>query len=223
MTKGEFSLRTDYEPDPCEFARQFAGAGATLLHVVDLEGAKEGRIMNWSAILSLVSLRVASIQTGGGIRTEEDVARLLDAGVDHVVVGSVALQSPELIERWVHRFGPGKFCVAVDVKDGELAYHGWQSTGGPALSDVVPRMSGMGITRFLSTDIQRDGTLGGPNVVMYKDLVKEYPSVEWLASGGVRSKEDVRELSSSGVAGVVIGKALLDGTLHIEELLNPSC
>jgi phosphoribosylformimino-5-aminoimidazole carboxamide ribotide isomerase len=223
LREGKFSLRTDYGTDPCDFARKFADAGAARLHVVDLEGARAGRVMNWPTIARLASLDVALVQAGGGIRTEEDVARLLDAGVDRVVVGSVALQSPETVKGWAERFGAWKFCVAVDVKDGDLASNGWQTTGGATLAEVVTAMSGLGIRRFLSTDIRRDGTLSGPNVPLYQGLVKDYPAVEWLASGGVRSQEDVRELSSAGVAGVVIGKALLEGTLRVEELLEPPC
>jgi phosphoribosylformimino-5-aminoimidazole carboxamide ribotide isomerase len=218
LTKGEFSVRTEYDTAPRELAKRFADAGAELLHVVDLEGAEAGRVMNLPTILELVALRATAIQTGGGIRASAEVGRLLDAGVDRVVLGSVAAESPELVREWALAFGADKFCVAVDLKNGGLAYHGWQTTGGAALSDVVPAMTGLGISRFLSTDVGRDGTMNGPNLGLYRDLVKKYPAVEWLASGGVRSNDDLRELSATGVSGAVIGKALLEGTLRLEDV-----
>ncbi len=220
LTGGDFSSRTDYKLDPFEVASKYAKAGAQWIHVVDLEGAKNGAMMNLPAIVQIRTLKDTKIQAGGGIRSDADVERLITIGIDRVLIGSIALRSPEILERWIERFGGNRFCVTLDVKDGALAYNGWQSVGTQAIDDVVPRLIDAGVNRFLSTDIRRDGTLAGPNVQLYSSLVQKYPGVEWIASGGVRTKEDIQALSATGVSGVVVGKALYEGTIILEDVLK---
>jgi len=218
LVEGNFSRLKSYSADPEVMARQFLKAGMRHLHVVDLEGAKEGKVINWSAIDRILSVKGMEVQVGGGVRTENDVEMLLAAGVAFVTIGSVAVRTPELFEEWAKKFGAEKFCVALDVRDGQLAVGGWQQSDELTLPDAVQRIRKCGITRFLSTDIRRDGTLAGPNLELYSMLVHEYPDAQWLASGGVRSIEDLSALKNTGVAGVIIGKAIYEGTLQLKEL-----
>jgi len=223
LVEGDFANTTSYERSPFEAARQFAGAGARALHIVDLEGAKEGRIVNASTIVKIRELKDVDIQVGGGIRTDAAVEFLLRMKIDRVVVGSIAVQAPEIFASWVKRFGAETFCVALDLKDGQIAHHGWQQTDQSDFASTVSRLTQLGVKRILTTDIRRDGKLEGPNISLYKELVETFPSVEWIASGGVRSKEDIAALRATGATGVVIGKALHEGRVRLEELLEAPC
>lgn len=223
LTGGIFDSRTQYPPEPASAARAFERSGARYLHVVDLEGAKEGRVVNWGSLERIRESTGAIVKVGGGVRTETEVYRLLGLGFDRVIVGSIALESPQLLAGWVARFGAEKFCIALDVKDGRLASAGWQHLHGSTIRHIVPQLAGLGLKLFLSTDIRRDGTLAGPNLPLYSSLVREFPDREWLASGGVRSVEDVAALARAGLAGVVIGKALYEGTVRLEDLKEYTC
>ena len=220
LTAGMFDSRKDYSLDPFEMARSFVQAGAEYLHVVDLEGAKEGRVVNWDSIEKILSIEGAVVQVGGGIRTEEEIERLIGLGADRIIIGSIAVRSQDLFTDWVRRFTPKRFCVALDLKDGKLAFEGWQQFDRTDFPGFISRMIVLGIDRFLSTDIRRDGLLAGPNVDLYKRLIADFPGVEWIASGGVSSKEDLRALEEAGVAGVIIGKALYEGKIKLDEILN---
>jgi phosphoribosylformimino-5-aminoimidazole carboxamide ribotide isomerase len=223
LLKGEYEKKTTYSLSPKEMAQQFIHSGASSLHVVDLDGAKDGRVINWDALQEILMLRGVEIQVGGGIRTESEIERLLELGATRVVVGSAAVTTPELVQGWAKRFGSTKFCIALDLDGGRLAYQGWLKKTNRTLADTVVEMTNYGITRFLSTDIRKDGTLEGPNVELYTSLVQTYPQVSWFASGGVRSIEDVRALKAIGLSGVIIGKALFEGALRLEDLLEASC
>lgn len=219
LTGGVFASRKDYSLDPYEMARTFVRAGASHLHIVDLEGAKDGRVVNWSSIEKILSLEDVAVQVGGGIRTEEEIERLIGLGAKRIIIGSIAVRSQELFYSWVKRFSPKLFCVALDLKDGKLAFEGWQQFDSSDLPGVILRMIDLGIDRVLSTDIRRDGLLAGPNLDLYRKLIGDFPAVEWIASGGVRSEEDVQALEEAGVAGVIIGKALYEGKIKLNELL----
>jgi phosphoribosylformimino-5-aminoimidazole carboxamide ribotide isomerase len=223
LREGNFSTRRVYEDNPLAAAARFAEAGARWLHVVDLEGAKEGRVVNWFQLSAIMSLDNVAVQVGGGVRTIEDVSRLLLTGAQRVVVGSVAVRAPARFEEWLNHFGPERFCVAVDIMDGSLVSEGWQSKEETPVDDVVRRMQGLGVESFLCTDVNRDGTMRGPNISLYETLAKSFPSLEWLASGGVRTKEDLTALEKTRVAGVVVGKALYEGTLGMDELARHAC
>ena len=223
LVEGDFTKRTSYARSPFAAAEQFVNAGARALHIVDLEGAREGRIVNAFSIAKIRVLKDVEIQVGGGIRTDAAVDFLLGMEIDRVVVGSVALRAPELFASWVARFGPDKFCVALDLKDGEIAHNGWQHTDPSDFTATVDRLSRLGVKRILTTDIRRDGRLEGPNITLYKQLVETFPTVEWIASGGVRGKEDITALHTTGAAGVVVGKALHEGRVRLEDLLEMPC
>lgn len=223
LREGNFSTRRVYEDDPLTAALRFAEAGARWLHVVDLEGAKEGRVVNWSRLSAIMSLDKIAVQVGGGVRTMEDVSRLLASGARRIIVGSVAVRAPTLFEEWLDRFGSERFCIAVDVMDGSLVSEGWQSKDETPLGDVVTKMQALGVKPFLCTDVMRDGTMRGPNVALYETLVRQFPSLEWIASGGVRTKDDLTALEKTNVSAVVVGKALYEGTVEMDELARFAC
>jgi phosphoribosylformimino-5-aminoimidazole carboxamide ribotide isomerase len=223
LREGNFSTRRVYEDDPLKAATRFVEAGARWLHVVDLEGAKEGRVVNWPQLSAIMSLDNVAVQAGGGVRTIEDVSRLLASGARRIILGSVAINSPSLFEEWLKRFGPERFCIAVDVKDGFLVSNGWQSKEATPLDEVVRRIEAIGVTAFLCTDVKRDGTMCGPNIGLYETLARQFPTLEWIASGGVATKDDLTALEKTKVAGVVVGKALYEGTLGMDDLARFGC
>lgn len=223
LREGDFSTARVYADDPLTAAIRFIEAGARWLHVVDLEGAKEGRVVNWSKLSAIMSLDKIAVQVGGGVRTMEDVSRLLASGARRIIVGSVAVRAPALFEEWVNRFGSEEFCIAVDVMEGALVSDGWQSKDETPIYDVVRRMQAMGVRAFLCTDVMRDGTMKGPNIALYETLVKQFPSLEWIASGGVSTKDDLTALEKTEVAAVVVGKALYEGTVGMDELTRFLC
>jgi len=222
LTEGDYAAKRGYG-DPVSAAQRFAAAGATTLHVVDLDGAKDGRIINWLSLIAILAIDGLDVQIGGGVRTAADAARLLDLGAKRLVVGSTAMTSPDLFEEWTTRFGAESFCVAVDVKDGSLMSHAWLTKEEVSITDVVTRVRNLGVQTMLCTDVKRDGTLNGPNIELYKLLVEEFPSLRWIASGGVRSKQDLIELRETNVDAVVLGRALHDGTLRINDLAEFLC
>lgn len=223
LREGDFSTRRVYEKDPMRAAMRFAEAGARWLHVVDLEGAKEGRVVNWIELSAIMSLDNIAVQAGGGVRTIEDVSRLISAGARRIIIGSVAVREPALFEEWIKRFGPERFCVAVDIKGGSLVSSGWQTREETPVDEVVRRMQALGVKAFLCTDVERDGTLSGPNIALYKKLASDFPNLEWIASGGVSTADDLTALEETKVAGVVVGKALYEGTIGVDELARFAC
>jgi phosphoribosylformimino-5-aminoimidazole carboxamide ribotide isomerase len=222
LTEGDYSTRQAYG-DPVSAARRFAAAGARWLQVVDLEGAREGRVVNWSSLSAILGLDGIQVQFGGGVRSAEDASRIFDLGAQRIIVGSIAVASPQLFQEWIERFSAERFGVAVDVKGAVLVSHAWLTEEVTPLAEVITRVKNLGVRTMLCTDVTRDGTLTGPNIALYKRLVGEFPSLRWIAAGGVRSREDLLALKETKVDAVVVGKAFYDGTLTDADLREFSC
>jgi phosphoribosylformimino-5-aminoimidazole carboxamide ribotide isomerase len=223
LLQGRFDAETIYADDPMRVLDTYAGLGARLVHVVDLDGARAGSQGNAPAIAGLAAARRASLQVGGGVRDRATVTRLLDAGVARVVVGSAAVSRPEEVASWLREFGTDRIVLAFDVRldDAEtprLATHGWERQTTHSLWDAVAGYTPQGLMHVLCTDVARDGALSGPNLALYAEAVRRFPDVAWQASGGVRNVADLRALASTGVAAAVSGRALLDGRMQAEEL-----
>jgi phosphoribosylformimino-5-aminoimidazole carboxamide ribotide isomerase len=218
LTQREYDSLREYDSDPVAVAERYIDAGFNELHVVDLEGAKQGLIVNWPSIEKILSNTKIAVQVGGGIRRQDEIVRLFKLGAARVVVASVPLSSPETFQKWTSDFGPHRFCVASDLKDGCLVTNGWRIKSNVDFDDQIDLLTELGIHTILCTDVSRDGTLQGPNTSLYRDLVKRFPRISWLASGGVNSLSDIRSLKEAGASGVVIGKAFYEGTLDLDEV-----
>jgi phosphoribosylformimino-5-aminoimidazole carboxamide ribotide isomerase len=224
LLQGRFDAETVYATDPAEVLDRYLAYGARLIHVVDLDGARDGAQGNRSAIERLVAAAPGvTLQVGGGVRAREIADDLLALGVARVVVGSVAVTHPLEIERWLGELGPDKVVLAFDVRldeDGtpRLATHGWERQTGTSLWDMVERYSAHGLRHVLCTDVARDGALSGPNLELYREAVRRFPGIDWQASGGVSEARDLHTLAATGVAAVISGRALLEGRLKPEEL-----
>jgi len=221
LKQGDYAQETRYGFDACALAADYADAGATWLHLVDLDGARSGAFENLRVIEKIAAAERLAVQAGGGVREEDDVQRLLDAGVARVVVGSVAVRAPALVEKWIARHGEDRLCIALDTRceDGiwRLPSAGWTQSEGATLDQLAPRYAVAGAKHLLCTDISRDGMLSGPNLDLYAQVQRIAPQLSLIASGGVRDLADVQALRAQGVAGVVLGRSLLEGKFTLAE------
>ncbi|GAP67468.1 1-(5-phosphoribosyl)-5-((5-phosphoribosylamino) methylideneamino)imidazole-4-carboxamide isomerase [Mizugakiibacter sediminis] len=222
LQQGDYARQTGYAVEPVTLAQRYADAGAAWLHVVDLDGARDGAFANLRAIeaIARIGLRV---QAGGGVRGEDDVRRLFDAGVARVVIGSLAVREPARVIGWLVAFGAERVVPALDARwrggAWRLPSAGWTEQETATLDQLAPRYAAAGARHLLCTDIDRDGTLAGPNLDLYADLAVLAPKLAVQASGGVRDVGDVRALRAAGVAGAVLGRSLLEGRLMLAEAL----
>jgi phosphoribosylformimino-5-aminoimidazole carboxamide ribotide isomerase len=212
LQQGDFG-RVAARAQPEELVRRFAAAGARLIHVVDLDGARRGRIRAEVIARLAEAAAPAEVQASGGIRSPVDAERLLAAGASRVVVGTAALAEPEAIEQFVAQFGD-RLVVAIDVRCGRVAVRGWLEDTGLDAADLARRCSAAGVSRILCTAIERDGMLGGPDLDLLRD-VRDASSLPVLAAGGIRSEADLAAVAATGCEGAVVGRALLDGSLPL--------
>jgi phosphoribosylformimino-5-aminoimidazole carboxamide ribotide isomerase len=222
LSQGDFGAETRYG-DPIDQACALAEAGARWIHVVDLDGARDGAARQRDLIAAVVSGARVSVQCGGGVRTAADVESLLDLGVARVVVGSAALKKPQETLAWMAQFGAERICAAFDVRplngSYSVATEGWTQASGVALADAIGRFPQGTLRHALVTDISRDGMMSGPNTALYVDLARLFPGVDVQASGGVASLADLAALRASGVAGAVVGRALYEKRFTLEDAL----
>ncbi len=224
LLQGRFDAETVYASDPLEVLDRYLALGARRIHVVDLDGARDGSQGNRAAIRRIAERAGPdALQVGGGVRTRRVAEELLDLGVARVVVGSVTVTQPEEVAAWLGAFGPDRVVLAFDVRiDAEgtprLATHGWERQTETSLWEAVERYRAAGLRHVLCTDVARDGALSGPNVNLYAECVRRFADIAWQASGGVSSAADLHALSATGAAAVISGRALLEGRLTAEEL-----
>jgi len=222
LKQGDYTQQTTYEARPRELAQRYAAAGASWLHLVDLDGARSGSLENL-AVIESIALDGMRIQAGGGVRTEDDLARLFNAGVSRVVLGSVAIREPEQVADWISRYGAEQLTVALDTRrvNGQwsLPSAGWTEAESRTLDELAPWYAEKGARHLLCTDIDRDGMLAGFNLDLYRHLADRVPGLAVQASGGVRSLDDICAAREAGAQGVILGRALLEGRFTIEDAL----
>ena len=223
LYQGDFSRVTVYSADPVELARRYRDAGLSRLHVVDLDGARTGSPQNMDLITAMASQVGLAVQAGGGLRDIDRALALRAAGADRVIIGSVAAEMPDTALEWLDRLGPEHLVLAFDVRvakneDPVVLTRGWVKDSGSSLWGLLDRFCARGARHFLCTDVAQDGTLAGPNLDLYRECARRFPGASVIASGGVGSLADLRQLAATGAAAVVTGKALLDGRLTLEEI-----
>lgn len=223
LFQGDFASETRYEVTPEDLYGRYARAGARRVHVVDLDGARDGRAGNRPIVATLAALGVMKLQSGGGLRASSQVRSLLSMGVERAVIGSVAVTQPDEVTSWFEEFNADRLVLALDVRIDpsgvpRVATHGWQEQSKLSLWDLVGRYERAGLRHVLCTDVDRDGALTGPNLELYAEAMARFPSISWQASGGVRDAADLKELSRVGVSAAVSGKALIEGRIAPEEL-----
>ncbi|MEF3081201.1 1-(5-phosphoribosyl)-5-[(5-phosphoribosylamino)methylideneamino]imidazole-4-carboxamide isomerase [Luteimonas sp. SMYT11W] len=224
LAQGDYAQETRYGADPLVQIEAYAAAGAQWLHLVDLDAAREGGYTLAPLLARIRADTGLRVQTGGGVRTEDDVRRILDAGAERVVVGSLAVREPAQVLQWIETFGAERITVALDTRQGRdgvwhLPVHGWTETADATLDVLAVRYAQGGLRHLLSTDIARDGMLSGPNLDLYAHLKALVPTLDVQASGGVRELADVHAAKAQGCGGIVLGRALLEGRLGVAEAL----
>ncbi|MBB5014277.1 HisA/HisF-related TIM barrel protein [Rehaibacterium terrae] len=227
LRQGDYAQETRYDTDPLAQAMHYAEAGARWMHLVDLDAARAGGYTLIPLLRTIKAETGLAVQTGGGVRRETDLLRLIEAGADRVVVGSLAVQEPEQVAGWIARYGAGRITVALDTRRDasgrwQLPVHGWTQSeaGGRTLDTLAAAYAGIGLKHLLCTDIARDGMLAGPNLALYAHLRALAPTLAVQASGGVRDLADLRAVQACGCAGAVLGKALLDGRFDLTDALR---
>jgi phosphoribosylformimino-5-aminoimidazole carboxamide ribotide isomerase len=217
LQKGDYSKKTVYNHNPIEEAAKFKTAGFSHIHVVDLNGAKSGSFENLPIIKTIINELGLTVQTGGGVRSQNDIQQLLDAGLSGIICSSMAVKKPDEFLDAIQN-NPDEIILGLDLKDGKMAYGGWLETSDKPIEEFLNPMIEAGLKSVLSTDISRDGMLSGPNFDMYKDLQNRFPNLNWIASGGVSSLQDLIRLSNLEIHGVVVGKAYYEGHIGLEDL-----
>ena len=225
LAQGDYAQETRYGDDPLALARDYAQQGARWLHLVDLDAARAGGYTLSVLVGRIVGEAGLQVQTGGGVRSRDDVQRILDAGAARVVIGSLAVREADMVCDWIDEFGSDRITVALDTRQDRegvwrLPVHGWTETAGGTLEAMARRYAQRGLRHLLCTDISRDGMMTGPNLDLYRLLVAQVPDVELQASGGVRDLADVLAAQACGCAGIVLGRSLLEGRLQLPEALE---
>ena len=220
LTKGDYAQQKVYNENPVEVAKQFADAGLKRVHLVDLDGAKAGNIVNIAVLEAIASATNLVIDFGGGIKNINDVSSVFSAGAAMATIGSLAVKHPELLEEWLMEFGADKFLIGADVLEGKIKISGWLEDGGIDIFTFIGKMIGLGAANIFCTDISKDGVMEGPSIELYKQIMEQHPEINLIASGGVSNLNDVLELKAIGCSGAIIGKAIYEGNIPLQQLLS---
>lgn len=218
LTKGDYDTKKIYNEDPVSVAKEFEAHGIRRLHVVDLDGARSKHIVNDKVLQRIARETNLVIDFGGGIKTDEDVARAFEAGAHMITIGSIAVTDPERSMEWLHKYGPEHIVLGADVRNGRVSINGWKEDSQEELVPFLDRYLSEGMRNVLCTDISKDGMLQGPAIALYREVMEQYPDCHLIASGGVSSMDDIRALEAAGIPAVVFGKAIYEGKIKLEEL-----
>ncbi len=218
LTEGDYALQKIYHDHPVEVALQFESAGFTRLHIVDLDGAKAGTVTNWKVLEDIASKTTMKIDFGGGIKTEIDLQNCFNAGATYATIGSLAVKNKLLLASWIKKYGAEHFFLGADVKDNFIAINGWMETSDIKIEKLLEYYIELGLNYVFCTDVSKDGKLEGPAINLYKKIIELFPTVQLVASGGVSSINDVKALQKIGCKGVIIGKAIYENRITLNEL-----
>lgn len=217
LTQGDYTRKKVYNEDPIAQAQEFEQLGFKRLHLVDLDGAKSRHIVNDAVLRTITARTRLVVDFGGGIKTDDDIAKAFDAGASMVTAGSIAVTQPELFMKWVQRYGAERMILGADVRNGNVSIHGWKEDSSEKLIPFLNKYVKAGVKNVLCTEISRDGTLQGPATELYKQILQQYPELHLIASGGISCNQDITELEQAGVPAVVFGKAWYEGRIDFKK------
>lgn len=218
LTQGDYAQKKVYNEHPLEVARQFEDAGLKRLHLVDLDGAKAKKIINWKVLETLAAKTALHIDFGGGVQSDDDLRVVWECGAKQVTGGSVAVKNPALFESWLNQYGGGRIILGADAKDEKIAVSGWEEGTSLWVYDFVEEYVAKGVQYTISTDVAKDGLLQGPSFALYKNLQEKCPDLNIIASGGVSSMADLEALADLKIFGVIVGKAIYEGRVTLKDL-----
>ena len=220
LTKGDYDQKTVYRNSPAEVAKEFEQIGFKRLHVVDLDGAKSKHIVNSEVLRRITTDTQLTVDFGGGIKSDEDIEKAFEAGASMVTIGSIAVTKPELFMGWLEKYGAERIILGADVRHGKISINGWKEDSTEDLLPFLKKYIDAGVRNVLCTEISKDGTLSGPAIDLYKEMMAEYPQLHLIASGGVSSLDDIKALEAAGIPAVVFGKAIYEGRIDLRELVE---
>ncbi|MBQ4161896.1 MAG: 1-(5-phosphoribosyl)-5-[Parabacteroides sp.] len=220
LTQGDYDTKKVYNEDPLDVAKMFEDHGIRRLHVVDLDGARQGRIINYRTLERLATHTSLTIDFGGGLKQDSDLQIAFESGAQMVTGGSIAVKNPEVFTSWISKFGSEKIILGADAKEKKIAISGWEETTEKELIPFIQHYHQKGITKSICTDISRDGMLQGPAINLYKEILEQIPQLYLIASGGVSSIQDIENLAESGIPAVIFGKAIYEGKIQLKELVR---
>jgi phosphoribosylformimino-5-aminoimidazole carboxamide ribotide isomerase len=218
LTEGDYSKKTEYASNPLDIAKQFEDAGLKRLHVVDLDGAKKGAVVNWKVLEDIAAKTSMLVDFGGGVKQKADVKRIMDAGARWVTIGSMAVKQPGVFSEWLDEYGSGNFFLGADVRDGKIAVGGWLETTAIDVHEFIRQYTDKGLRYVFCTDISKDGKLEGPATSLYKELLARNPDIQLVASGGVTTVQDLHDLKEAGCHGAIVGKAIYENRISLQDL-----
>ncbi|MCB9185274.1 MAG: 1-(5-phosphoribosyl)-5-[(5-phosphoribosylamino)methylideneamino]imidazole-4-carboxamide isomerase [Flavobacteriales bacterium] len=218
LSQGDYGQKTVYNENPLEVAKQFEDAGLKYLHLVDLDGAKAKKVVNWKVLETITSQTDLNVDFGGGLRTKEDVQTVFNCGAKQITAGSISVNDREAVLAWISEFGTEKIILGADAKNGRIATHGWLDDSGLDVIEFISDYQQKGIEYVVCTDIAKDGMLEGPSIELYRKILKKNAGLKLIASGGVSSLEDLIQLKEIGCEAAIVGKAIYEGKVTLEEL-----
>jgi phosphoribosylformimino-5-aminoimidazole carboxamide ribotide isomerase len=220
LTEGDYAQKKIYNEDPLEVAKAFEGIGLMRLHLVDLDGAKAGEVVNWKVLEKIANNTQLKIDFGGGIKTEAILKTVLDTGATYATIGSLAVKNELLFQEWIARFGANTFMLGADVFEEKIAIGGWMEKTEISVFDFMKSYIDKGVKQIFCTDIKKDGKLQGPSIELYQKIIEKFPALHLIASGGVSSLDDLIELEEIGCAAAIVGKAIYENKITISELAS---
>jgi phosphoribosylformimino-5-aminoimidazole carboxamide ribotide isomerase len=220
LTEGDYAQKKIYNANPLEVAKAFEGIGLMRLHLVDLDGAKAGEVVNWKVLEKIANNTELKIDFGGGIKTEAILKTVLDTGATYATIGSLAVKNELLFQEWIARFGANTFMLGADVLEEKIAIGGWLEKTELSVFDFMKSYIDKGVKQIFCTDIKKDGKLQGPSIELYQKIIEQFPTLQLIASGGVSSLDDLIELEEIGCAAAIVGKAIYENKITISELAN---
>lgn len=219
LTQGNYDAKKIYNEDPVEVAKEFEDYGIRRLHVVDLDGAKAGRIINYRTLERIASRTSLIIDFGGGVKSEDDLVIAFESGAQMVTGGSIAVKNPDEFTRWINKYGSDRIILGADAKDKKIAVGGWEETTSVDLIPFIKDYHEKGIVSVICTDISKDGMLQGPSIDLYKEILDNVPYIQLIASGGVSNIADIELLAEMGISSVIVGKAIYEGNIKLKDLI----
>jgi len=218
LTQGDYNQKKIYNENPLEVAKEFEDVGLSRLHLVDLDGAKDGKVRNWKVLEMIAGKTNLVIDFGGGLKTEKDLTIVLNSGASMATIGSLAVKDESLFSSWIEDYGPDKFLLGADVKNEKIAVGGWLETTDIWVYDFIQKYEHKSIRQIFCTDVGRDGLMKGPAIELYRDIIDRFPLLHFIASGGVGSMQDLEELKAIGCSGAIVGKAIYEGHILLKDL-----
>lgn len=218
LTQGDFSKKTEYNQQPLEVAQQFEDAGLRRLHLVDLDGARQKKVVNYKVLEKIASHTKLHIDFGGGIQSDEDVRIAFDSGARQITGGSIAVKNPDVFEDWLKQYGAEKIILGADAKNEKIVVSGWEETAQVWIYDFLATYREKGVRYVISTDVAKDGLLQGPSFGLYQEIRQQFPDLQLIASGGVSSISDIEKLADMKVYGIIVGKAIYENKIKLSEL-----